>query len=91
MADTYIRWLLIITGVFTAGSVGVFLQPVKQVALIYGENLTGTAVTMLVRHWGLLITGSGILLIFAAFSPSLRFPVMMLSVTKLGSLVFSAG
>jgi hypothetical protein len=50
MTGTYIRWLLIITGVFTAASVGVFLQPVKQVALIYGENLTGTAVTMLVRH-----------------------------------------
>ena len=33
MTDTYIRWLLIITGLFTAGSVGVFLQPVKQVAL----------------------------------------------------------
>jgi hypothetical protein len=39
MTDTYIRWLLIITGVFTAASFGVFLQPVKQVALIYGENL----------------------------------------------------
>jgi len=33
---------------------------VKQVALIYGENLTDTAVTMLVRHWGLLITGAGV-------------------------------
>jgi hypothetical protein len=43
MTDTYIQWLLIITGVFTAASVGVFLQPVKQVALIYGENLMGTA------------------------------------------------
>jgi hypothetical protein len=63
MTDTYIRWLLIITGVFTAASFGVFLQPVKQVALIYGENLMGTAVIMPVRHWGLLITGAGVLII----------------------------
>jgi len=68
--------------VFTAGSVGVFLQPVKQVALIYGENLTGTAVTMLVRHWGLLITGAGVLLIFAAFNPPLRTPMMVLGVAE---------
>jgi hypothetical protein len=74
MTDSYIRWLLIITGVFTAGSIGVFLQPVKQVALIYGENLTGTAAIMLVRHWGLLITGAGVLIIFSAFNPPLRFP-----------------
>ena len=58
MTDTYIRWLLIITGVFTAASVGVFLQPVKQVALIYGENLTGTAVTMLVPPLGVAYYGS---------------------------------
>ena len=82
MSETYIRWLLIITGVFTAASVGVFLQPVKQVAIIYGENLTGTAVTMLVRHWGLLITGTGVLIIFAAFNPPLRIPMMVLGVVE---------
>src|SRR5208282_4248460 len=82
MTDTYIRWLLIITGVFTAASFGVFLQPVKQVALIYGENLTGTAVIMLVRHWGLLITGAGVLLIFAAFIRPLRVPMMVLGVVE---------
>jgi hypothetical protein len=82
MSETYIRWLLIITGVFTAASVGVFLQPVKQVAIIYGENLTGTAVTMLVRHWGLLITGTGVLIIFAAFNPPIRIPMMVLGVVE---------
>ena len=82
MSETYIRWLLIITGVFTAASVGVFLQPVKQVAIIYGENLTGTAVTMLVRHWGLLITGTGVLIIFSAFNPPLRIPMMVLGVVE---------
>jgi hypothetical protein len=82
MTDTYIRWLLIITGVFTAASVGVFLQPVKQIALIYGESLTGAAVPMLVRHWGLLITGAGVLLIYAAFNPPLRVPMMVLGVVE---------
>lgn len=59
-----------------------FLQPVKQVALIYGENLTGTAVTMLVRHWGLLITGAGVLIVVAAYDPPLRVPMMTLGVIE---------
>jgi hypothetical protein len=62
MTDRYIRWLLIVTGVFTASSVGVFLQPVKPVALP--------------------ITGAGVLLIFAAFNPPLRFPMMALGVIE---------
>lgn len=37
---------------------------------------------MLARHWGLLIGGVGLLLIYAAFQPPIRVPIMVFAVIE---------
>jgi len=50
--------------------------------MIFGKSPTHAISLALARHWGLLIFCVGLLLIYAAFHPSVRDPAMVFAATE---------
>jgi hypothetical protein len=77
MITENIRLILMVTGALTTGTVGFFLLPRLLIQRVFGVEEIGPALTLVIRHWGLLLSLMGALLVYAAFEPSLRGPVMV--------------
>jgi hypothetical protein len=82
MIRAHIEIILIITGALTAIALVQFIAPAATLRLIYGETSEDASSLMLARHWGLLIFLIGALLIYAAYHPAVRNPVMVLAVIE---------
>jgi hypothetical protein len=81
----HIELILVVSGAATALAVGQFIAPAPVLRLIYGEAPSDPVSVALARHWGLLIFCVGALLIYVAFHPLLRVPVMVFAIVeKLG-------
>ncbi len=59
-----------------------FFAPLAVLRRVYGEAPTDTVSLALARHWGLLIFCVGALLIYAAFYPPVRVPVLVFAVIE---------
>src|SRR5262245_60816814 len=59
-----------------------FFAPLVTLRLIYGQAPTDGVSVALARHWGLLIFCVGALLMYAAFYPSLRAPILLFAVVE---------
>lgn len=79
---TQIEPILIITGAATAIALIQFIAPSRILRMVYGEAPTDAISLGLARHWGLLIFCVGVLLIYAAFHPSVRDPAMVFAATE---------
>jgi hypothetical protein len=89
----HIQIILIVTGAFTALAFGQFVAPTRLLPLIYGQAQTDAASLMLARHWGLLVGCVGLLLIYAAFEPTVRVHFMIFAVIEkvaLGALILGS-
>lgn len=91
MIGAHIELILIVTGALTAIPFLQFIAPAQVLRMIFGEAPTDKVGLAVARHWGLLIFLVGALLIYAAFHPAVRTPVMVVAViekTALGLGVF---
>jgi hypothetical protein len=79
---THIELILIVTGAATATMLSQFFAPLPVLRLIYGEAPTDGVSVALARHWGLLIFCVGALLIYAAFNPPIRVPILVFAVIE---------
>lgn len=79
MITENIRLILVVTGALTTGTVGFFLLPRLLLQRVFGVEEIGPALTLVTRHWGLLLSLMGALLVYAAFEPGLRGPVMVVA------------
>ena len=82
MIGANIEPILIVTGAATAIALVQFITPSEVLHMIYGEAPTNVVCLALARHWGLLVFCVGVLLIYAAFHPSVRGPAMVLGATE---------
>jgi len=82
MIATHIELILIVTGAATATMLIQFFAPLPVLRRIYGEAPTDGVSVALARHWGLLIFCVGGLLIFAAFYPPVRAPIVVFAVIE---------
>jgi len=82
MIATHIEPILIITGAITAIPLVQFIAPSQVLRMIFSEAPTDGIGLALARHWGLLIFCVGMLLIYAAFHPSVRDPAMVFAATE---------
>jgi hypothetical protein len=82
MIGAHIELILIVTGAITAIALVQFIAPAPVLRMIYGEAPTDEVGLAVARHWGLLISLVGALLIYAAFHPSVRGPVMVVAVIE---------
>jgi hypothetical protein len=79
---THIQSILIITGAATALAIGQFIAPSPLLRQVYGHAPDDAVSLMLARHWGLLVGCVGLLLMYAAFQPPVRVPVMIFAVVE---------
>ena len=79
---THIEIILIITGAVTATMLSQFFAPLSVLRLVYGEAPLDAVSVALARHWGLLIFCVGALLVYAAYVPPLRAPIMVVAVLE---------
>jgi hypothetical protein len=87
MITENIRLILVVTGGMTAGAIGFFLFPRLLLQRVFGVEEIGLAMTLVTRHWGLLLSLLGALLVYAAFEPGLRVSVMV--VATIEKIVFA--
>jgi hypothetical protein len=52
---------------------------------LLGIETTEPGIPLLVRHWGLLLFLVGALLVYSAFAPAIRVPVMIIAIVEFGS------
>ena len=81
-----IDWVLIVAGVLTASMILPFLAPRYATNTMFGEALDGPLANLVVRNWGQMIFASGLLLIWAAYDPASRTPILLFSI--FGKLTF---
>jgi hypothetical protein len=86
MISGHIELILVVTGAVTAVALFQFIAPAPVLSMMYGEAPTDKVGLAVARHWGLLTFLIGALLIYAAFHPSVRGPVMIAAVIEKAAL-----
>jgi hypothetical protein len=76
MAD-HIHIVLLVSGAFTMLPIVAFLLPTRGPRLLFGVDAPDGAGGLFTRHWSLLAPSLGALLIYAAWRPELRAPLML--------------
>lgn len=85
---THIELILIVTGAATATMLSQFFAPLAMLRRIYGEAPMDGVSVALAGHWGLLIFCVGALLIYAAFYPPVRVPILVFAVIEKVAFAF---
>ena len=87
MLAAQIEWILLITGLATAGAVALFLAPVPMMRLVFGQVPSDALSVLIVRHWGLLVGLVGVLLMYAAYHPEVRVPTLIVAIVEKTAIV----
>jgi hypothetical protein len=92
MLASSIGWILIVSGLITAGGgLAAFLLPKMFLRLGFGDESPSDSAVFFVRHWGVLIIAIAALIVDCAYVPSIRLPVLVAAVVEkfaIGVLVF---
>lgn len=87
MIAAYIKPILVITGIATASMIAAFFAPALVLEQLFAEAPTDAVSLAVMRHWGLLVFCFGALLIWAAYRPELRKPVLVVTLVEKIALV----
>jgi hypothetical protein len=85
--------ILIVTGALTACTFAAVFAPVAVLRLLFGATRPDQLTIMIARHWALLVTLVGCLLVYAAYHPEVRPAVMIAAIVEklaIGLLVFAS-
>ena len=89
MLAAQIEWILLITGLATAGALVLFLAPVPMMKMLFGQAPSDALSLLIARHWGLLVGLVGALLIYAAYHAEIRVPTLVVAIGE--KAVFALG
>jgi len=77
MLASSIGWILVASGVITAGvGLAALLFPDLFLRLGFGVENPSSSLAFFVRHWGVLISVVGALIVYSAYVPVVRAPVL---------------
>jgi hypothetical protein len=82
MIAVQMEWVLLITGLATAGAMAFFLTPVPMMRIVFGQAPFDVPSLLVVRHWGLLVGLVGALLIYAAYHTDVRVPTLIVAIVE---------
>jgi hypothetical protein len=82
MLAAQIEWILLITGLATAGAIVMFLAPVYSMKTLFGQSPADALGLLIARHWGLLVFLVGGLIVYAAYHPQVRGPAMIVAIVE---------
>src|SRR5712692_8603535 len=82
MLAAQIEWILLITGLATAGALVLLLAPVPMLKMLFGQAPSDALSVLIVRHWGLLVCLVGALLIYAAYHAEGRVPTLIVAIVE---------
>jgi hypothetical protein len=82
LVTAFIEPILIVTGLLTMGAITLFLLPQSGLKLLLDIETTETGILLLTRHWGLLLFLVGGLLVYSAFTPAIRVPVLIVAIAE---------
>ncbi|MGH6750224.1 MAG: hypothetical protein ACRECI_13020 [Methyloceanibacter sp.] len=87
MIGRYIKPILLVSGVVTASMIVAFFAPGLVLHQLFAEPPADPVSLALMRHWALLVFCFGGLLIYAAYYPGLRKPVLIFTIVEKIALV----
>jgi len=82
MLAAQIEWILLITGLATAGALVFFLAPVTMMKMLFGQAPPDALSLLIARHWGLLVGLVGALLVYAAYHAEVRAPTLIAAIVE---------
>jgi hypothetical protein len=82
MLAAQIEWILLLTGLATAGALVLCLVPVTMMKMVFGQAPSDALSLLIVRHWGLLVGLVGVLLVYAAYHPEARVPTLIVAIVE---------
>ena len=78
MLASSIGWILVASGIVTAGAgLAALLFPHLFLRLVFGVESPISSLLFFVRHWGVLIFVVGALIVYSAYAPTTRAPVLV--------------
>ena len=87
-----IGWILVVSGVVTAGAgLAALLFPHLFLRLGFGVETPSSSLVFFVRHWGVLIFVVAGLIVYSAYAPTIRGPVLVAAAIEkfaIGLLMF---
>jgi len=86
MITSHIELILLITGIATCTLIIQAFTPAFALKSFYGKTITDEFSLFLARAGGIPITMIGLLLIWASFDASIRFPIIVIA--SIGKLLF---
>src|SRR5215472_15494853 len=91
MLTQSIEWILVASGIITAGAgLAALLFPHLFLRSAFGVE-SPTSSSFFVRHWGVLIVAVGALIVYSAYAPAVRAPVLAAAAIEkfaIGLLIF---
>ncbi len=92
MLASSIGWILVASGVITGGGgLAALLFPHLLLRLGFGDQSPTSSALFFVRHWGVLILAVAGLIVYSAYAPATRTPVLVAAAFEkfaLGLVVF---
>ena len=86
-----IGWILVVSGVVTAGAgLSALLFPHLFLRLGFGDETPTSSLVFFVRHWGVLIFVVGALIVYSAYAPAIRGPVLVAAAIEKFAIGFLA-
>lgn len=82
-----IRIVLLVSGAFTLAPIIVLLFPTHGPRLLFGVDAPDGLGGLFTRHWSMLASSLGALLVYAAWQPELRAPLMLAAGIEKAGLV----
>ena len=88
LPEKLVRWIMVVSGLLTCTMLYATFAPHAMLLRNFDTTFTGPIVEVMVRSWGVLVTLSGVILIWGALRPAVR--TLALVVAGTGKLVFVA-
>jgi hypothetical protein len=88
MLTSSIGWILTVSGLVTAlGGLIPLLNPQFNLRSTYGVESPPSIAVFLMRHWGVLAVAVGCLIIYSAYDPAIRVPILIAGIAEKSAIV----